>query len=191
MTIKCQFVKEYFIEDVNACDEIINIFESNKHNLFENHDVLVSRKDQTLHHPKASEKVLSLIHEGCTRYIKEFGLDFYYFKSDRVKIQKTEPGGGFHHWHCEDSQPDIRVTTRKLVWTLYLNDVEEGGETEFLHQSLRVKPEKGKLAIFPASFTHMHRGNPPLSNTKYIATGWINHDILEVRHGEPGGTGTE
>ena len=53
-----------------------------------------------------------------------------------------------------------------------MNDVEEGGELEFLHQNLRFKPRKGDFLIWPAHFTHMHRGNPPISNTKYIATGW-------------------
>jgi len=86
------------------------------------------------------------------------------------KIQKTEIGGGYHTWHFEsDSRGNCH---RVLAWTLYLNDVEEGGETEFLYQHLRVKPKAGTLIIWPAAFTHTHRGNPPLSNTKYIITGW-------------------
>lgn len=87
------------------------------------------------------------------------------------KIQRTEVGGGYHIWHCESSGPDY--CRRALAYTMYLNDVEEGGETEFLYQSKRVKPEKGTLVIFPAAFTHTHRGNPPLSGTKYICTGWV------------------
>ena len=58
---------------------------------------------------------------------------------------------------------------------MYLNDVEEGGETEFLYQSRRVKPKRGRLAIWPAQFTHMHRGNPPLSGDKYVITGWVEY----------------
>lgn len=89
------------------------------------------------------------------------------------KIQKTEVGGGYHIWHCEGLGP--KYCRRSLAYTMYLNDVEEGGETEFLYQSKRFKPEKGTLVIFPAAFTHVHRGNPPLSNTKYIATGWVEY----------------
>lgn len=86
------------------------------------------------------------------------------------KIQKTSIGGGYHVWHYES---DIREHSHRLLtWSLYLNDVEEGGETEFLYQHQRVKPKQGTLVIFPASFTHTHRGNPPLSNDKYIVTGW-------------------
>jgi len=87
------------------------------------------------------------------------------------KVQKTVPGGGYHVWHAES---DCLAHSRRLgVYTVYLNDVQEGGETEFLYQNLRVPAEKGTLCIFPSSYTHTHRGNPPLSNTKYIMTGWI------------------
>jgi len=56
---------------------------------------------------------------------------------------------------------------------LYLNDVEEGGETEFLYVKRRVSAKKGRFVLWPAGFTHTHRGNPPLSGEKYIMTGWV------------------
>jgi len=86
------------------------------------------------------------------------------------KIQKTKIGGGYHVWHYESGSREM--CHRLLTWILYLNDVHEGGETEFLYQHMRVKPEQGTLVIWPAAFTHTHRGNPPLSNEKYIVTGW-------------------
>lgn len=86
------------------------------------------------------------------------------------KIQKTKIGGGYHVWHYESCARE--TSQRLLTWILYLNDVQEGGETEFLYQHTRVKPEQGTLVIWPAAFTHTHRGNPPLSNEKYIVTGW-------------------
>jgi hypothetical protein len=87
------------------------------------------------------------------------------------KIQKTKIGGGYHIWHYESGTRE--ASTRLLTWTLYLNDVEEGGETEFLYYPKRVKPKAGTLLLWPAGFTHTHRGNPPISNTKYIVTGWL------------------
>ena len=87
------------------------------------------------------------------------------------KIQKTEVGQGYHMWHSETDKRE--VANRILAWTLYLNDVEEGGETEFLYYPKRVKPKTGMFVLWPAGLTHTHRGNPPISNTKYIVTGWI------------------
>ena len=93
---------------------------------------------------------------------------------DDIKIQKTEPSGGYHVWHCEH---DGRTCgSRLLLVMLYLNDVQEGGETEFLYQSLRIKPKKGTIVICPSGFTHTHRGNPPLSGDKFMINGWIEFE---------------
>lgn len=86
------------------------------------------------------------------------------------KMQKTNLREGYHIWHYESGTREL--CHRLLTWMVYLNDVEDGGETEFLYQSMRVKPKQGTLVIWPAAFTHTHRGNPPLSNSKYIVTGW-------------------
>lgn len=88
------------------------------------------------------------------------------------KIQKTLPAGGYHLWHVEQV-PVNEMVMRALVFSVYLNTVEEGGETEFLHQKQRVKPVKGRIVIWPASFPYLHRGNPPLSGEKYILTSWM------------------
>ena len=92
-----------------------------------------------------------------------------------VKIQKTDPGQGYHIWHTENQGKDTR--DRFLEFTLYLNDVEEGGETEFLYLKKRYKPIKNRLLIWPTGFTHTHRGNQPISNSKYILTGWVEFGI--------------
>ena len=89
-----------------------------------------------------------------------------------VKLQRTEKGGGYHLWHYE--QDGRECADRQMTFILYLNDIEDGGETEFLYQNRRIKPKAGTLVLWPASYTHTHRGNPPLSNTKYIMTGWYS-----------------
>ena len=111
------------------------------------------------------------------QYAKEYGIlnsmtshRFY----DSIKIQKTKPKEGYHAWHCEH---DGRLQgSRLLLVMVYLNDVEEGGETEFLYQSRTIKPKQGTMVICPASFTHTHRGNPPLKGNKYMINGWIEFD---------------
>jgi hypothetical protein len=88
-----------------------------------------------------------------------------------VKIQRTLPKEGYHVWHCEDITRIQR--DRLLAFMVYLNDIEDGGETEFLYQSRRIKPVTGRAVLWPAGYTHTHRGNPPLKDAKYIITGWV------------------
>ena len=98
------------------------------------------------------------------------------FRPGSINIQKYIAGeGGYPHWHSEiypvvgDSEPLHRV----LLWTIYLNDDFEDGETEFFHQRMVVKPRTGSVLIAPAGFTHTHRGNRPKGGDKYIATSWV------------------
>ena len=111
-----------------------------------------------------------------THYIQQTGAKESYGQSKfvytRLKIQKTLPTEGYHVWHIEHGAT-FEMQSRAFVFTIYLNDVEEGGETEFLHFSQRVKPKKGRIVIWPAAFPYLHRGNPPLSGEKYILTSWM------------------
>ena len=93
--------------------------------------------------------------------------------TSNMKIQKTRLTEGYHNWHSEHTSKmqDVRTI---LAFMVYLNDVDEGGETEFLYQSKRIQPRRNTFIIWPAGFTHTHRGNPPLSGEKYVITGWIN-----------------
>ena len=90
-----------------------------------------------------------------------------------MKIQKTLPGQGYHIWHVEHDPRRTPECRRILAWTIYLNDMDEGGETEFLHQKIRVAPKAGRIVIWPATFPYLHRGNPPLKGEKYIITSWM------------------
>ena len=113
-----------------------------------------------------------LLDNAIEKYINEHpSLEPMNFYSLAIKVQRTPPKGGFHSWHCEHNFGE--AATRMLTWTIYLNDVPDGeGETEFLEYGVKCKPKKGTVAIFPASWTHTHRGNAVYTHDKYIATGW-------------------
>lgn len=96
------------------------------------------------------------------------------------QIQETSPGEGYHKFHSEWGGVND-IAYRILTYTAYLNDINEGGETEFLYQHSRLKPKKGTIVIFPSFCTHFHRGNPPLKNNKYIVTGWITLKPLKIK----------
>jgi hypothetical protein len=81
------------------------------------------------------------------------------------------------YWHCElypSPQPDHADSLHRVVlWTIYLNDDFDEGETEFLYQRRKIVPKTGSLLIAPTAFTHTHRGNRPKRGDKYVATSWI------------------
>jgi len=98
--------------------------------------------------------------------------------NDVFKIHKVRKSEGYHAWHYEKDKPS--QLDRLLAYMTYLEIPKEGGETEFLHQSLRIKPIVGRTLVWPAGFTHMHRGNPPLNGEKMYITGWFNVSKVDV-----------
>ena len=107
--------------------------------------------------------------------IKEFREAFPYFKGPfkdmGYGIQRTLPGEHYH-WHIDGGSHEF--SQRQLVAVWYLNDVPgPGGETEFLFQNLKIRPQAGKLLLFPPFWTHEHRGVTLQAGVKYIATTWV------------------
>tara|TARA_A100001391_G_scaffold113439_1_gene76315 strand:- start:3046 stop:3696 length:651 start_codon:yes stop_codon:yes gene_type:complete len=93
------------------------------------------------------------------------------FVVDELNIQKyPKKTGGYHAWHAERQGNN----SRHLVWMTYLNDIEEGGETEFYYQKLKVKPRKGLTLIWPVDWTHTHKGHIAPNEEKMIITGWFS-----------------
>ncbi len=116
-----------------------------------------------------NENTSKLLQDYATQY--DILLKASAFDMHDIKTQKTTPGEAFHRWHYE---ADTRFTSpRFLTIMIYLNDVDEGGHTEFKYQKVKVKPKKGKLVIWPAGFTHTHKGYPPTKGNKYIITTWL------------------
>lgn len=88
----------------------------------------------------------------------------------KPQIQHTKEGG-FYRWHHDSLFGGM---TRVFTYIFYLNDVppEDGGYTEFL-MGKKVQPEKGKLLLFPSTWTYIHRGKKLEKGNKYIATGFV------------------
>ena len=105
------------------------------------------------------------------------------FRPGAVNLQWYRANeGGYPYWHCELYPRDAQAETlhRHLLWTLYLNDGFDAGETEFLFQGRKVQPRTGDLLIAPTAFTHTHRGNRPEGGDKFIATSWILFNRAET-----------
>jgi len=94
------------------------------------------------------------------------------FKDMGYNLQRYQ-AGDYYHWHVDADNPQL--ANRQLVAIWYLNDIQgQGGETEFIYQDIQVRPEKGKLILFPPFWTHQHRAVTLEQGAKYIATTWIN-----------------
>lgn len=109
------------------------------------------------------------IAKAVTEYAKSFPALMEHLQSGRVgcrypRIERVDPGQGFT-WHADNSGMD--TAERVIACLLYLTDVTEGGETEFAHQTMKVKPEAGTIVVFPPFWTHLHRGMSPQSDVKY------------------------
>jgi len=98
-------------------------------------------------------------------------------RATAMKMQRTGPGGGYHVWHAEQGAGP--QASRVVTYMLYLNTImpQDGAETEFLYQRKRFSPIENTMVLWPAAYTHAHRGNPVLgTDHKYIVTGWFYYD---------------
>ena len=183
-------VKEnsFIFEKQNAlpaelCDDMIQRFEA------QTDDQYQGRIGQTASQDNSIKKTTDLVVSGKDHWkdvdnnlfrsmgiaIKEFREAYPYFKGPfkdmGYGIQRYNPGE-YYHWHIDGGSHDF--SQRQLVAIWYLNDVPgPGGETEFLFQNVKIKPEKGKLVLFPPFWTHEHRAVTLNEGVKYIATTWI------------------
>ncbi len=167
----------------DLCDDIVRRFEAagDEHHpgyvgqgrienpaLKRSTDLFISNKDNW----KDTDAALF---RSLTEALRELCVAFPYFrgafKDVGYNLQRTRTGE-FYHWHIDgDSRA---LSDRQLVAIWYLNEVDgPGGETEFLFQDVRVKPERGKLLLFPPFWTHPHRGTTLENGAKYIATTWV------------------
>lgn len=128
------------------------------------------------------ESVVSVFFDGLQKCYEEYSQKFSVLRegsirSTAMKMQRTGPGGGYHIWHAE--QNNGAQASRVLVYMLYLNtfEPEQAGETEFLYQQERYSPVENTMVLWPAAYTHAHRGNTVFgNNSKYIVTGWFYFD---------------
>ena len=92
--------------------------------------------------------------------------------ADGFNIQRYAPGEGYTVWHSERAN-DRKLKDRVFAWMTYLTDNPDGG-TEWLYQNKYVAAKKGKTVIWPAEWTHTHRGRVDPKLEKTIITGWVD-----------------
>tara|TARA_A100001035_G_scaffold250661_1_gene222150 strand:- start:15 stop:629 length:615 start_codon:yes stop_codon:yes gene_type:complete len=182
------FIGCWNLNEKNLCSEIIDLFEKNKilqkrgttalgvdEKLKKSIDITIQPKDLNKDEFKVLKKYVKRLFECYQDYkILWPFLDKTFASLDipAFNIQKYEKGGHFASTHCE--RGSIPHMHRVFAWMTYLNDVDSGGETYFEHFNLKIKPEIGKTLIWPAEWTHAHKGEVLNSGLKYIITGWMH-----------------
>lgn len=178
-----EFILMEYLKDISICDDLINFYENSdekgqgKMQINNFAGYYPDKKDSTdcvLRDPLL-DKYLSSLQNVMNTYMEKFPMsksEAAWGIVENVNIQHYKPNQGFKSWHTERSCAN---SNRHLVFMTYLNDVVDGGETEWFHQKERVKPRKGLTVIWPSDWTHMHRGIVSKTEHKYIVTGWIEY----------------
>jgi len=180
------FIYKFQIQDKSLCDRLIKYHKNNTEYKGQgeidsadskvkglNKDIKDSI-DVVFHnisnHPDIKEYFKQL-NVGLIDYIKKYKLfNHRVYTEYENLISEFPPGGGYKVFHSERNT--YSSADRCFVYMTYLNNIKEGGETEFKYQKIKIKPKKGLTLIWPTDFTHTHRGIPAPKETKYIATGW-------------------
>tara|TARA_B100000424_G_scaffold209697_1_gene167062 strand:+ start:208 stop:780 length:573 start_codon:yes stop_codon:yes gene_type:complete len=183
MTLESDLIRRYrgafSSQDCEDCIKYIDQFDKNnlltydteKLNEVDNKTINLTHSYNLASYSYLADLILPKFKPCIDEYIEAVSiLRDYKFLTYDLKIKKIPMGGGFHSWHFENGS--LPYSQRKFVIQLYLNDNFEGGETEFLYQNRRELPKQGDVLIFPAGFTHTHRGNPPIDGDKYLITSW-------------------
>ena len=181
------FILQQYLTDLNICDKIIKFHKKSKN---KTPGFVIATNDKSFNRniKKSTEVDLKENYKLCVEYanllqnvVEEYIKVFPYCNeyspwgnTESVIIQHYKPNEGLLEWHTERSFSALPYSARHLVYMTYLNDVTDGGETEFYHQRVKIQPKKGLTLIWPADWTYTHRGITSPTQEKYIVTGWFS-----------------
>ena len=182
------FISSWIIEPPSLCDNLIGYFESNKNeqnkgssgsgvnkNIKDSTDISINPKDILLPGNEIFNQYFEELFECHKDYISQWKFlkeSSKKFQIGVFNLQRYKAGQHFNKIHTE--RFSIEHLHRVFVFMTYLNDVQDGGSTYFSHYDLEIQPIKGLTLIWPAEWTHAHKGNTIKAGNKYIITGWID-----------------
>jgi len=182
------FIGSWTMEPISVCDDLIDYFESNPVkqkkgltskglNKTSKNCVDISVLPNEINLP--GNEVFNTYFTGLSACYQDYIAQWPFLKGftkdleiGKFNLQRYQKGEHFQKLHAERS--NLGNLHRVLAWMTYLNDVDEGGSTYFSHFDLTIQPEKSVTLIWPAEWTHAHRGNVMQSGSKYIITGWMH-----------------
>ena len=182
------FIGSWNIRNDDLCKQIINFFEENKilqkkgtsgsgvdETTKKTTDITISPNDLKNDEFKCFNNYMNELHKCFIDYQHQWPFMKNLIKNLDIRsfnVQKYSKGDHFSTIHTE--RGNLQNSDRLFAWMTYLNNVEDGGVTNFSHYNIKIKPEIGKTLIWPAEWTHAHSGEILNSGKKYIITGWMN-----------------
>ena len=182
------FIGSWIIRPKSVCDDLMDYFESNigkqkkgvskggvNSETKDSVDITINPKDILIPGNEIFKVYFEKLFECHQDYIAQWPfLEGFCerYEIGSFNLQRYNPGQHFKKIHTERSS--LGTLHRIFVFMTYLNDVKDGGSTYFKHYDLEIEPKQGLTLIWPAEWTHAHRGNIINSDSKYIITGWIN-----------------
>ena len=183
---ECKFIRDYHDSDdylLSIRQECMTLSDTVNKEWKDSHDRYMAMYiDGAYQNNGVNNIIAKSIKEHIEKY-KEYNPELNLLNKwvirDNYNLQKYSPGGGYHILHCENYNTGNH-RTNILAWMYYLNTVREGGGTYFSNFDLTVNAEEGRLVIWPAYWTHFHKGIVSKTYDKYIATGWfcLTNDAL-------------
>jgi hypothetical protein len=166
------------------CARVVELFQADPEHQFRRPGQDTWTEYLITHRPesawKAVEQVfLKSMHTALKDYSARPGARMLAMKFPRafehLKIKRYGPSAGQgDHFPRHVDAFDARTSVRVLAFLWYLNDVAEGGETDFPVLGTRVAPRRGRLMVMPPMWMYEHGGLPPRSGDKYIVTSYLN-----------------
>lgn len=166
------------------CEALIQMFENSKED-FIVRDIggCVKFTEINFNRNKKWEKIIESlvsVFMGCYKeYQNHYKIDHIQFPRqfgfEELRMKRYLPND-YDEFKLHVDVSDAESSKRYLSYLLYLNDVDEGGETTFGgDDSFFIKPKAGRLLMFPPLWTHVHTGKKPISGPKYILTSYNNY----------------
>jgi hypothetical protein len=115
-----------------------------------------------------NSKIGNLIVSEYVNLYPELTLTFNKWQLEHFRIKEFKPGKYYDYWHSEQGFQVPRI----VAILIYLSDHNCG--TEFYDRRV-VPSKKGRAVVFPAFWTHTHRGQPcPENKSRFVMSSYIN-----------------
>lgn len=170
--------------DHRVCDEMVSLFRTNPH-LYERYDQnarpnftqLNLTKHQMIHpviHDYIMGMSFSLLNEYKSKLPDEtaYWPEKYAFEEFRIKHYQAN---GIDEFDTHVDAISNSTAKRFLVFFWYLNDVEEGGHTDFPLLNISNAPKKGSVFMFPPMWLFPHRGCPVIKGEKFLLSSYLHY----------------